>query len=383
MSSLFSTLWRHCSKETKPRENFFSDIVAELFKAHPELLSRWLQSVGVTVANTPDPEISIQEAFHSEDGDRGFYDLFIRLRDGAGTHLIVVESKLDSTARGDQLKNYQKDLTRRLAQTPPEAGRATLIYITRDYENQEPPEGRARFFATRWERFFQVLETFCNAHPSWFAAQVRDFLKEHRIAVPVQITPAHLEAFLHVRPCLEMFDAVLDSELLEGFKQLRGCLMVSSSQRLESLKQGWIYGLRAHHGNWQVGFHLGFWHSHPEPGVVYAGGYLCFNLRDPKALQALSLTAKRLEMPETWNRYATNDFAQHPGFVWARPLKEALARDNNAAALRLLLEPVLASMRDFQRWFEFPWEGHTFGQEEVDGFAYVGKSAGAEPGSLG
>jgi hypothetical protein len=50
MSSLFSTLWRHCSKETKPRENFFSDIVAELFKAHPELLSRWLQSVGVTVA---------------------------------------------------------------------------------------------------------------------------------------------------------------------------------------------------------------------------------------------------------------------------------------------------------------------------------------------
>jgi hypothetical protein len=40
VASLFSKLWQHCSKEAKPTENFFSDIVAELFKAHPEFLCR-------------------------------------------------------------------------------------------------------------------------------------------------------------------------------------------------------------------------------------------------------------------------------------------------------------------------------------------------------
>jgi hypothetical protein len=30
---------------------------------------------------------------------------------------------------------------------------------------------------------------------------------------PVQVTPMHLDAFLNFRPCLEMFDAVLDSEI--------------------------------------------------------------------------------------------------------------------------------------------------------------------------
>jgi len=36
---------------------------------------------------------------------------------------------------------------------------------------------------------------------------------EQRIATPVQVTPMHLDAFLNFRPCLEMFDAVLDFEI--------------------------------------------------------------------------------------------------------------------------------------------------------------------------
>ena len=138
--------------------------------------------------------------------------------------------------------------------------------------------------------------------------------------------------------------------------------MVSKSQRLESLKKGWIYGLRCHHCNWQVWFHLGFWHGYPVPGVVYAGGYICFNLEDPQnpdaQTEALSRAGERLETHDTWNRYAPNEFALHPGFVWARPLKQ----ENNAAVLRGVLQPIVDSMGDFQRWFEFPWEVQTFEQ---------------------
>lgn len=102
-------------------------------------------------------------------------------------------------------------------------------------------------------------------------------MKEQRIAVPVQLTKAQLDAFLNFSPCLETFDAVLDSELLEEFKKLRGLMRVSPRQRLESLKKRWIYGLSSYHGNWQVGFHLGFWRAHPDPGVVSVQQPYCLN----------------------------------------------------------------------------------------------------------
>jgi hypothetical protein len=281
------------------------------------------------------------------------------LRHGTGEHLIVVESKIDTTARWGQLQKYQDDLTRRLKREP--SLRATLIYVTRDFENPVPPVGDAQFVPTRWELFLQILETFSETQPSWLAAQVKAFMKEHRIAIPVQVTPVLLDAFKNFRTCLEMFDAVLDSELLKEFNKLGGRLRISQNQRFESLKKGWVYGLRTHHGNWQVGFDLGFWRGDPLPGVVY-GGYIGFNLKDPKEqARALGCAAKYLETADTWKRYL-NENAVHLGFFWAEPIPQP----NNAAVLRGVLQPVLKSMRDFRRSFAFSWEAPTFEEDEAN-----------------
>lgn len=183
-------------------------------------------------------------------------------------------------------------------------------------------------------------------------------MKEHRIAIPVEVTPVILDAFLNVSTCLEMFDVVLDSELLTEFNKLGGDLMLNKNQRIDSLRQGWIYGLRCQHCDWQVGFHLGFWHGYPVPGVVYAGGYICLNLKDPKAqTEALASAAKELATSDTWKRYP-NQHAAHPGFVWAN----SIPQPNNAAILRSILQPVLMSMQDFQKHFDFPREVQTFEQ---------------------
>jgi hypothetical protein len=276
-----------------------------------------------------------------------------------GDHLIVVESKIDSTAMCGQLQKYQDDLTQRLKRGS--SFRVTLIYVTRDFENPVPPVGDALFFPTRWERFLQILETFSETRPSWLAAQVNAFMKEHCIAIPVQVTPVLLDGFLNFLICLEMFDAVLDSEIVDAFTELGGDLMVNKSQRIDSLRKRWIYGLRCQHCDWQVGFHLGFWHGYPVPGVVYSGGYICFNLKDPKAqLEALASAAKELATSDTWKRYP-NEHAAHPGFVWAN----SIPQPNNAATLRGVLQPVLNSMQDFRRTFDFPWEVQTFEQDTL------------------
>jgi hypothetical protein len=103
--------------------------VAELFKTHPEFLFKWLDALKIGQFQGTDPEILFQEFFRSENGEQGIYDLFIRVRNGAGDHLIVVESKIDSTAMWGQLQKYQDDLTRRLKREP--LLKATLIYVTR------------------------------------------------------------------------------------------------------------------------------------------------------------------------------------------------------------------------------------------------------------
>jgi hypothetical protein len=84
-----------------------------VFKAYPEFLFQWLEALGVKLTQRAEPEISFQEFFRSENGEQGIYDLFIRLRNGEGDHLIVIESKIDSTAMPGQLEKYEKDLVHR------------------------------------------------------------------------------------------------------------------------------------------------------------------------------------------------------------------------------------------------------------------------------
>ena len=79
---------------------------------------------------------------------------------------------------------------------------------------------KVHFVPTWWEQFLQTLDEFCKTNPGWLAAQVKAFMKEHRIAVPVEVTPVLLAGFLNFSTCLEMFDAVLGAELSKEFSKL-------------------------------------------------------------------------------------------------------------------------------------------------------------------
>jgi hypothetical protein len=54
-------------------------------------------------------------------------------------------------------------------------------------------------------------------------------------------------------------------------------------------------------------------------------------------------------------------YSVYLGFVWANPIPQP----NNASILRGVLQPVVDSMRDFQTWFKFPWEGQTFEKDTL------------------
>lgn len=370
VNSLFSRLWRHCSKEAKPEENFFSELVAEAFRTHPELLYRWLDKIRVQdIPRAGSLEVTVQEHAEIAPDRSGFYDILIRIQHDAGVHLIVIESKLDCPLKREQLRDYQNELTNRMAKDP--GVTATLICVTRDFENIDPPDGRAQFIQTRWESFYEILEDFLQANQSYLADQTYRFIREHHIATPVKITRPHLDALVNFGSCVQMLDAVFNSDIQNRFRELGGRMLTRPNQRIRSLLAGWLYGLRCHHGDWKLGFHLGFWHGYPARGVVYAGGIICLNGQTPEDTRTKMLSAARacLNGGSAWKPLdAPNYFATDPGFIWAQPLEDALAKANNADGVRGVLQPVLNSMRQFKDEFSFPgfrWDKDS--QDELQG----------------
>jgi hypothetical protein len=51
-----------------------SDIVAELFKAHPEFLCQWLRMLPMKLVEVIAPAISIREHVRLQNGDQGFFE---------------------------------------------------------------------------------------------------------------------------------------------------------------------------------------------------------------------------------------------------------------------------------------------------------------------
>lgn len=86
-------------------------------------------------------------------------DLYVRARDRVGqTHVLIVESKLDSTQRDHQLSNYIE----LLAQEQSAASR-TLVYITRGAEQLdasalENPQPSVNFRHLRWFRIYEWIQ---------------------------------------------------------------------------------------------------------------------------------------------------------------------------------------------------------------------------------
>lgn len=64
----------------------------------------------IKLPETFDPSVLIREHVRFQNGDQGFFDISIRLRDGKGEHLIVVESKIGATAEDGQLEKYENNL---------------------------------------------------------------------------------------------------------------------------------------------------------------------------------------------------------------------------------------------------------------------------------
>lgn len=176
----------------RPLEDFFTEIVAHLFTTSPETLFAWIDSLGlIDTGKYSESYVSTQRAFdplpNAFSGSRP--DMLIEASDGHQQAWVVIESKIGSSERPEQLRGYAE-----LLAAQPDLGDRWLIYITREYDPKKEHKILAglpsvQFIQMRWHSFYIFLQ---QQPPTILTNEICQFMEEHGMAQSNQFTAADI-----------------------------------------------------------------------------------------------------------------------------------------------------------------------------------------------
>lgn len=209
--SLFQEIRRLSTVERDQLEDVLTEIVAAVLRRSPELALSWLKGIGATELESVDAmRVTTQERFEQLDGhdSESRIDLVIRLEGGGRKQIVFIESKVGSEQGEGQLRRYAEHLAEAARRSPKTA--ATLVFITRDYEQCEKPAVNGfsyTFCRARWFEFFRYLKPHSNS--DGLAEQLKLFLEENRMSIGNQFRSTDLVALENFLGAKALMDETL------------------------------------------------------------------------------------------------------------------------------------------------------------------------------
>lgn len=239
--SLFSELRRLYRTDRFQIEDTHTEIAAQILRNSDVLTLGWLHRLGVTALQKAKISISTQERFEmlAKHTSSSRPDITIRLKAADKAELIFVESKLPSVKGDDQLQRYADHLAS--AYNSKNLSKASLIFITRDYEAAEKPivqnsPFQPGFFPTRWFQFYQHLKAHLNG--DGLASQFKLFMEENHMSLGNQFRSTDLVALDNFLSAKALMDETLQGEVSDCIKNALG--------KVSSLKQAMDQLLQFH-----------------------------------------------------------------------------------------------------------------------------------------
>ncbi|MHC5729679.1 MAG: PD-(D/E)XK nuclease family protein, partial [Nostoc sp.] len=160
--SLFTNLL-NLHSGNKPREDFFTEIVAYFLSLNNDILLGWLKHHSIiSDENYSSIKISTQQEHKGLENhlDNSRLDIAVELSTGLNTDVIFIESKIAAKDGNNALKKYADILS-----NLPNVRHRILIYITRDYDPKEEIktpafnlEPKVIFYQLRWHQFYARLQ---------------------------------------------------------------------------------------------------------------------------------------------------------------------------------------------------------------------------------
>ena len=228
MTLLNSLLKLHGDRQ--PLEDFLTEVVAALFREYPDLLDRWLNSLGIeTSEDETTYQVTTQAQYRRLDHHHADSrpDLQIKCVGEDTQDLILIESKVASSEGYEQLSRYADHL-----QTSYGFRGRYLIYITRDREAKtledifKPPIFKSsdapaiKFIETRWRDFHRILSTWPSQ--TYLIRQTSEFMERYGMADENYFSPEIIMALRNFAPAMRSLRVVFESEEAARFKAIVG-----------------------------------------------------------------------------------------------------------------------------------------------------------------
>ncbi|MCC5608155.1 PD-(D/E)XK nuclease family protein [Nostoc sp. CHAB 5834] len=358
----------------KPREDFFTEIVAYFLSLNNDILLGWLKHHSIiNDDNYSSIKISTQQehqalANHTEDSR---LDIVVELSTGLSTDVIFIESKICSTEVPGQLKKYAEILS-----NLPNVRHQILIYITRDYDPKDelkqydydpkPPikeyclylSPKVNFFQLRWYQFYSFLK-----EPAFdiLTQEILIFIRNNRMSQNNQFSSVDLLTMVNFNKTLNLMESTLSEEVQHEFKLAFGGLIkpiASTSMTQWRWHSRYIIYTKFSGDNFWCG--LGYFNLNPDNFTEYPYLGICLEVSPgfverPKIIESMQKVVK--DKPNIWTPENLTILPDWSAIFYRKSLQEFLSQENQLSAIKDFFLKSLHELKIIQPDFNFPWKG--------------------------
>ncbi|MDZ8140207.1 MAG: PD-(D/E)XK nuclease family protein [Nostoc sp. DedQUE04] len=359
----------------KPREDFFTEIVAYFLSLNKDILIDWLKHHSIiSDDNYFSIKISTQQehqalANHTEDSR---LDIVVELSTGLNTDVIFIESKIGSTEIPGQLKKYAEILSKL-----PNVRHRILIYITRDYDPKEEikqydcdPKSAIKeyclelspninFFQLRWYQFYRFLKERTS---DILAQEILIFMRNNRMSHTNQFSSVDLLTMVNFNKTLNLMESTLSDEIQQEFKLAFGGVIKGAASRTQwKWDERYIIYTHFSPSTWDLWCGLGYFGLNPSnlTDYPYLGIFLQVSPKfgqRPKIIESMQKIIN--DKPNIWTPNNLKVLPAWSGIFYRKSLQDFLSEENHVSAIKLFFQESIKELKTVQeQYFDFPWKG--------------------------
>lgn len=354
--SLFSRLLS-LNTGSIPLEDFFTEIVAYLFRTDKKILYAWLDHCDLAENSYSDAYVLTQKSYqspkHHDLGSRP--DLVIDLIDGDNHDLIFVESKIGSKEGYQQLSRYAEILDKL-----PNIRHKWLIYITRDFDPKDKSEilqpistSQVQFKQLRWHQFYRFLKS--QKKEGMLVQEILEFMQEYNMAHNNQFSSLDVLVLANFTKSLRLMEEVMWGKVKDRFIQVIGTVRASSTA-LTQVRHHERYLMTADmpSGKWWCG--LGFYLATSEI-TDYPSLRLVLEV-DPNSSRRAEIIDAMKGISNTfgWSEYGLNGSIPWVAIFREKSLQDFLAQEDHIVATQQFFLDALDELEEIKRQYpHLPW----------------------------
>ncbi|MCC5657885.1 PD-(D/E)XK nuclease family protein [Nostoc sp. XA010] len=361
--SLFTNLL-NLHSPSKPREDFFTEIVAYFLSLNNDILLGWLKHHSIiSDDNYSSIKISTQQEHkglerHTEDSR---LDIVVELSTGLSTDVIFIESKIGAKDGNNALKKYADILS-----NLPNIRHRILIYITRDYDSKEEIktpafnlEPKVSFYQLRWHQFYAYLQQYAT---DILVQEILIFMRKNGMSHTNQFSSVDLLTMVNFNKTLNLMESTLNEEVQAKFIASFGGVIKGAASRTQwKWDERYIIYTHFSPSTWDFWCGLGYFDLNPSnlTDYPYLGIFLQVShkfAQRPKIIESMQKIIN--DKPNLWTPSNLKVLPAWSGIFYRKSLQEFLSEKDQLSAIKLFFQESIKELKTVQeQYFDFPWKG--------------------------